>query len=342
MKKRLRMAWGAGVLVWGMASVVCAQSPAATASRAQVLLSSGGIGAAGGQANPSGEVLREIVDPHNGEHWLLLRQNTLPGGPGRLVLVASDRGDGIRKQQAQSTETQVRMRLGTHSSSQPDLQSTLIAPALPVIRSGDRLTVEEHTAHVDAVLEARALGAAVAGAVLEARLTIGGGVVRVVALGPGRAALAAGDGSTAMRARRMPELGKGLGAKIGTVLFCGVMLLAGTTAGAGEKKIPFLPAAKPTPPEAALKTYIERVRAQQAAEVLTPGSIWSPEGRLVRLGTDAKAVRLHDVVSIVVTESLAASTDGQVKNSRASNASSGLTSLIGLLKARTNCRIWWA
>ena len=53
---------------------------------------------------------------------------------------------------------------------------------------------------------------------------------------------------------------------------------------------------------------------------------------MVRLGTDAKAARLHDVVSIVVTESLAASTDGQVKNSRASNANSGLTGLIGKLK----------
>jgi flagellar L-ring protein precursor FlgH len=90
---------------------------------------------------------------------------------------------------------------------------------------------------------------------------------------------------------------------------------------------------KGTPPETALRTYIERVRAQQAAEVKTTGSIWSPEGRLVRLGTDAKAVRLHDVVSIVVTESLAASTDGQVKNSRASNANSALTSLFGALKA---------
>jgi flagellar L-ring protein precursor FlgH len=98
------------------------------------------------------------------------------------------------------------------------------------------------------------------------------------------------------------------------------------------KKLPFLPSAKPSPPEAALKAYVERVRAQQAAEVRTPGSIWSPEGRLVRLGTDAKAVRLHDVVSIVVSESLAASTDGQVKNSRASNASSGLTALFGALK----------
>ena len=90
---------------------------------------------------------------------------------------------------------------------------------------------------------------------------------------------------------------------------------------------------KTTPPEAALGAYIQRVRAQQAAEVRTTGSIWSPEGRLVRLGTDAKAVRLHDVVSIVVTESLAASTDGQVKNSRAANANSGLTGLFGKLKA---------
>ena len=90
---------------------------------------------------------------------------------------------------------------------------------------------------------------------------------------------------------------------------------------------------KTTPPENALRAYVERVRAQQAAEIRTPGSIWSPEGRLVRLGTDAKAVRLHDVVSIVVTESLAASTDGQVKNSRSSNATSGLTGLFGKLKA---------
>jgi flagellar L-ring protein precursor FlgH len=87
-----------------------------------------------------------------------------------------------------------------------------------------------------------------------------------------------------------------------------------------------------TPPEVALRAYIERVRAQQAAEVKTDGSIWSPEGRLVRFGTDAKAARLHDVVSIVVIESLAASTDGQVKNTRASNASSSVTALFGALK----------
>jgi flagellar L-ring protein precursor FlgH len=117
------------------------------------------------------------------------------------------------------------------------------------------------------------------------------------------------------------------------VAFCGVAAIVGAQwASAAGKHIPLMPAAKPTPPETALHAYIERVRAQQAAEVRTPGSIWSAEGRLVRLGTDAKAVRLHDVVSIVVSESLAASTDGQVKNSRASNANSGLTSLFGALK----------
>ena len=89
--------------------------------------------------------------------------------------------------------------------------------------------------------------------------------------------------------------------------------------------------AKTTPPEEALRAYIQRVRAQHDTEVRTLGSIWADQGRLVRLSTDAKAWRLHDVVSILVSESLTASTDGQVKNSRASNASSAFTGLFGNL-----------
>lgn len=96
--------------------------------------------------------------------------------------------------------------------------------------------------------------------------------------------------------------------------------------------------AKATPPEEALKTYLTRVRAQHDAEVYAQGSIWTDQGRLVRLSTDAKAARLHDVVSIVVTESIVASTDGQVKNSRSSNASSGLTGLIGTLSVKSRLR----
>ena len=115
------------------------------------------------------------------------------------------------------------------------------------------------------------------------------------------------------------------------ILAIAVLALVTVPCHAGFKKAKPANTAK-TPPEAALRSYVDRVRAQQAAEVKTPGSIWSSEGRLVRLGTDAKAVRLHDVVSIVVTESLAASTDGQVKNARSSNASSSITALFGKLK----------
>jgi flagellar L-ring protein precursor FlgH len=109
--------------------------------------------------------------------------------------------------------------------------------------------------------------------------------------------------------------------------------LAGQTGFAADRKAGTPGAHAATPPEASLQSYVQRVRAQQAAEVRSPGSIWSPNGQLVRLGTDVKAFRLHDVVSIVVSESLAASTDGQVKNTRASNASSSITSLFAALKA---------
>jgi len=90
---------------------------------------------------------------------------------------------------------------------------------------------------------------------------------------------------------------------------------------------------KPTPPDAALDAYMTRVRAESAAEVRTPGSIWTDSGRLTRLTSDVRAFRLHDPISIVVSESLAASTDGTVKNSRASNASSQISQFFGKLSA---------
>ena len=114
------------------------------------------------------------------------------------------------------------------------------------------------------------------------------------------------------------------------------VLLAPAAAASGKKHASGAQAGKATPPEVALGAYINRVRAEHAAEVKTPGSLWSDQGQLVRLGTDVKAFRLHDVVMIAVGESLTASTDGQVKNSRASSASSGLTGLFGALKTSNN------
>jgi flagellar L-ring protein precursor FlgH len=80
-----------------------------------------------------------------------------------------------------------------------------------------------------------------------------------------------------------------------------------------------------------LAAYLERVRTETSAVQATPGSIWIESGRFTRMATDVRAMRPHDLVSVVVSESLAASTDGSVKNSRASNASSQISSLIGVL-----------
>ena len=123
--------------------------------------------------------------------------------------------------------------------------------------------------------------------------------------------------------------------KTALVLLSAILAAALPGPAATKKKTPET-AQKLTPPELSLNEYIARVRAQQAAEVRTSGSIWRQNGQLVRLGTDVKAFRLHDVLQIVVLESLTASTDGQVKNSRSSNATSGLTALFGALKTANN------
>jgi hypothetical protein len=57
-----------------------------------------------------------------------------------------------------------------------------------IIRAGDKVVVEEHSATTDAYLEGLALGPAGPGSALNVRLSIGGRVVRAVAVAPGRAA----------------------------------------------------------------------------------------------------------------------------------------------------------
>jgi flagellar L-ring protein precursor FlgH len=125
-----------------------------------------------------------------------------------------------------------------------------------------------------------------------------------------------------MISRRANTIGRGAA--------CLLLLLAASSALAGKPKTP-----QPgnTPPDRALNEYIARVRVEKAAEVLTPGSIWSANGRLTNLVSDVKAIRLHDPIDVVVSESLAASTDGTVKDQRASTASSQVSALLGKLKA---------
>jgi len=122
--------------------------------------------------------IREIDDPQTGDRWLLVRDTDRPGAPGRMVLV-SGAGQGVR---------------GVSAKNRGNALLVNFASFRPVIRGGDRVVVEESTPLVEARLEGVALGPAATGATLNVRLKINGGVVRAVALGPGRAAMAAGQG----------------------------------------------------------------------------------------------------------------------------------------------------
>ena len=87
------------------------------------------------------------------------------------------------------------------------------------------------------------------------------------------------------------------------------------------------------PAASSLEAYLRGCGLDNKAAQASPGAIWTESGRLTRMSTDVRAMRPHDLISVVVSESLAASTDGTVKNSRASNASSGISGLIGTLHA---------
>jgi hypothetical protein len=110
-----------------------------------------------------GQVVRVIDDPSTGSRWLLAKDAAFPGGPGRMLLAFAGES-----------------RIGTAAAT----RST--RPPL-AIRTGDRLLVEESSAVAEVRLEAVAMGSAPAGALLDVRLKIGGRVLRVRALGAGRA-----------------------------------------------------------------------------------------------------------------------------------------------------------
>lgn len=131
---------------------------------------------------------------------------------------------------------------------------------------------------------------------------------------------------------RQPQNG-GMGPFVAGVLGGLLLLLFACSLHAQVQAIKKALEAKPNVAELSLQSYLERVRDANSIAQPSPGSIWTDSGRLTRMNTDVRAMRPHDLISVVVEENLAASTDGSVKNSRASNANSGISGLIGTLHA---------
>ena len=149
------------------------------ASRAEVPVTSSAPDTAI-SSSAMGQLWRVIDDPHTGARWLLVRDGIHPAGPGRLILLA-----GAGSQHSQDGAETV----------YPSYATQFGAVSLrPVIRTGDRLVVEENTAVAEVRLEAVALGPAGVGSELKVRLKISDKVLRAKALGAGRAEfLAAGE-----------------------------------------------------------------------------------------------------------------------------------------------------
>ena len=133
-------------------------------------------------------------------------------------------------------------------------------------------------------------------------------------------------------ARQTPQP-SGVGRFAAGVAVALLLLLAAASLRAQVASIRKALEPKPNVAAASLTSYLERVRAENSTVQATPGSIWTDSGRLTRMTTDVRAMRPHDLIQVVVAENLAASTDGTVKNSRASNANSGISGLFGTLKA---------
>jgi hypothetical protein len=159
-----------GQIIAGVAAVLAILAPMASGQaassslvRPRFLISSSAPVSA--STVPGNEIIREIDDPRNGDRWLLVRDDSHPGGPGRLLLAVS----GLQSKYRPA---------GPEPAAQP-----------PIIRAGDRVIVEENTAVAEARLEAVALGPAWPGSPFNVRLTMGGRVLRVLAAGPARAIL---------------------------------------------------------------------------------------------------------------------------------------------------------
>ena len=160
---------------------------------------------------PDGEVLRQIEDPSTGDLWLLAARPKPPwrtGTPGACPATRATRRGRYSAGRAQP----------------------LSAGERPVIRTGDALMVEEHTAVVDARLEAVALESAAKGAHFKARLKIGRqGGARGSGLARARR-LRAGERGCAMRA--------GMRSCFRSILLAGIVLCAllGPAAGATRQE----------------------------------------------------------------------------------------------------------
>ena len=102
-----------------------------------------------------------------------------------------------------------------------------------------------------------------------------------------------------------------------------VLLLAGLAVPAAAKN-------KPTP-EQLRQAYVTSVQGPAAVptELRTLGSLWSPGAPLGNLSADIRAMRLNDVITIVVALQTTSQSNGNLTSQRTLGTSSAITGFFG-------------
>jgi flagellar L-ring protein precursor FlgH len=80
-----------------------------------------------------------------------------------------------------------------------------------------------------------------------------------------------------------------------------------------------------------LDAYIAETAAAPAQrEASAPGSLWTADSAYASVGSDLRARRLHDALTVLVVDRASAVAKGSTKSARASNASASISSLAGV------------
>ena len=94
--------------------------------------------------------------------------------------------------------------------------------------------------------------------------------------------------------------------------------------------VPALPAKVSPGRHNSLAEYLARMEQKGVpASAGTPGSLWRDSGSFSNLAADYKAVRVGDVVTILVAQDVTAQNSGSVATDRSFKASSGISAMAG-------------
>ena len=108
--------------------------------------------------------------------------------------------------------------------------------------------------------------------------------------------------------------------------FATVLLLSIGTASAADKQ----KQKRAAQAQSGIEQYLEELKQTEQASIPSAGSLWTPTARLLDVGSDLRASRAGDLVTILVEESSGAIAKGTTNTKRNSAAKASVASIAGM------------